>query len=307
MNNLFDHKEYRVALAVGSLGLLALIGWFLFRPASVPVETAKVSVGEMLVTIDGEGRTRFSDKVTVTAPVTGRMSRIRLREGDRLPKDYVITQIDPNPPQTRPTAETEGRINASAWKVYAPITGRLLKIWDQSERIITAGTPIIDIGNSDQTEIVVDVLSTDAVSIKPGATALIDQSGDGEHLQARVITIEPQAFTKISALGVEEQRVNIILDKVPPKLAVGDGYRVNLRIVVWQDTNVLQVPSSALFRVGAEWNVFVKDGNQAYLRPVVVGHINPSAAEVVVGLTEGDIVVLHPSNQLTDGARVHEE
>lgn len=307
MNRLFDHKEYRYLLLAAGLGLAAILGWLIYRPASIPVETAKADIGEILVTLDGEGRTRFVDKVTVTAPVTGLMSRIRLREGDPLPKGYQITQIDPHPPQSRPPTGYDSGPIAAAWKVYTPISGRLLKIWEPNERFVAAGTPIIDIGNAGRTEIVVDVLSTDAGSIKPGATVLIEQAGTYEQLRARVNSVEPQAFTKVSALGVEEQRVNVIVDNVPPELAAGDGYRVDLRFVIWRGHDVLRIPSSALFRIGSDWSVFVKEGGKVYIRQITVGHIGGSMVEVLEGLSEGEAVVLHPSNQLADGARVHEE
>lgn len=307
MNKLSEIGEHKWIFLIAGGTLLLGVMWWMFRADAIPVETAHVEVGEMLVTIDGEGRTRFRDKVTVTAPVGGKLTRVKLREGDRLPKGYVITEVDPTPPQTRPPQELEGRVNASAWKVYSPIDGRLLKIWEPNDRIVAAGTPIVDIGNPGLTEIVVDVLSTDAVNIKPGAVVLIDRDQAAEQLEARVRTTEPQAFTKVSALGVEEQRVNIVIDQVPAEIGVGDNFRVDVRIIVWRGSDVLQVPSSALFRDGEEWSVFVRSGRRAQLRQITVGHMNASTAEVLGGLDEGEYVVLHPPNDLTDGARVAEE
>src|SRR5688572_5817103 len=228
--------------------IVLLLLWMIFSTSPVSVETTGVESGEMLVTVDGEGKTRLKDKVTVTAPVSGKMSRIKLREGDPISKEYVITQIDPNPPAPRPPSETENLINPYALKVYAPISGRILRILEKDERILPAGTPIIEIGNPGTAEIVVDVLSTDAAQIRSGASVLIESEASAEPVKARVRTVEPQAFTKVSALGVEEQRVNIIADFLTKDISFGDNFRVDVRIIVWKGENILKIPSSALFR-----------------------------------------------------------
>jgi multidrug efflux pump subunit AcrA (membrane-fusion protein) len=300
-------KDKKTALIIAGVAITVLVLWILFRPTPVVVETATAEVGEMLVTVDGEGKTRFKDKVSVTAPVSGRMSRIRLREGDFIPKDYVLAQIDPNPILTRPPSETEDQRNTFAWKVYAPITGRLLRTIESNERFVQAGTPILEMGNPDTVEIVVDVLSTDALQVKPGAVVLIENDQNGDQLTARVRTVEPQAFTKVSALGVEEQRVNIVIDSIPKELSYGDNFHVDVRIIVWRGDGVLKVPSSALFRTGEDWNVFKVENGKAYTRKITVGHRNPVETEVLTGLTQGEIVVLHPSNQLADGVGVDEQ
>ena len=294
----------RLLAGIG-IGIFALLMfWLMFRSTPVTIETAIAERGQMLVTVDGEGKTRLKDKVTVTAPVSGKMSRIKIREGDLIPREYVITAIDPNPPAPRPPSETENSINPYALKVYAPITGRVLRILEKNERILQAGTPIIEIGNPNTAEIVVDVLSTEAAQIRPGASVLIESETSAEPIKARVRTVEPQAFTKVSALGVEEQRVNIIADFLTKDVHFGDNFRVDTSIIVWQGENVLKIPSSALFRNGEKWNVFVVESGTAHRREVVVGHQTSAESEILEGLNEGETVIVHPPNQLAEGTSV---
>jgi HlyD family secretion protein len=191
--------------------------------------------------------------------------------------------------------------------VTAPVSGVVLKRMRESESIVPAGDPLIEIANPQQLEIVADLLSTDAVRIKPGARAIIEQWGGEKTLDARVRRIEPAGFTKISALGVEEQRVNVVIDFVDPAAAsasLGDAYRVEVRIVLWEAPNVQLVPTSALFRVGESWAVFVVDADRARRVTVTLGHQTGQTAEVLSGLSEGARVILHPVETLTDGARV---
>lgn len=295
-------KRLYVGIGIAVFLLLAL--WMIFRTPPVSVETAVVERGQMLVTVDGEGKTRLKDKVTVTAPVSGKMSRIKLREGELIPREYVITEIDPNPPAPRPPSETDNSINPSALKVYAPISGRILRILEKNERVLQAGTPIVEIGNPGTAEIVVDVLSTEAAQIHAGAEVLIQSETSAEPVKARVRTVEPQAFTKVSALGVEEQRVNVVADFLTKNSNFGDNFRVDVRIIVWQGENVLKIPSSALFRNGEKWNVFVAESGEARRREVSVGHQTSAESEILEGLSEGEIVILHPPNQLAEGTNI---
>jgi HlyD family secretion protein len=188
--------------------------------------------------------------------------------------------------------------------IRPPIRCRILRILEKSERVIPFGTPIIVMSNPQKIEIVVDLLSTDAVKVKPGATVIIENWGGPAPLRARVRTVEPFGFTKVSALGIEEQRANVIADFVDSPDGLGDGYRVDARIVIWESPSVLKVPASALFRLGQAWNVFAIENGRARHLPVEVGHRNASEAEIVNGLNDGAEVILHPSNDLTDGARV---
>ena len=188
--------------------------------------------------------------------------------------------------------------------VHSPIAGRVLRVLEESERIVTAGTPLLEVGDPESLEIVVDVLSSDAVRIRPGASIDVEGWGGDRPLRGRVRRVEPSGFTKVSALGVEEQRVNVIGEFLDPATALGDGYRVEVRIVVWEASDVLQIPSSALFRRGAEWTVFVLEGRRARLRAVEVGQMGGFDAEIRAGLEAGDTVILHPSDRVEDGVRV---
>ena len=294
----------RLYIGIGIGVVVLLIFWLIFRQTPVTVETAKAQRGQMLVTVDGEGKTRFRDKFTVNAPISGKMSRITFNEGDVISKDYIITAIDPNPPVTSPPSEIENRPNPYAQKVYAPISGRILHIFEKSERMLPAGTPLIEIGNPNTVEIVVDILSTEAAHIRSGANVLLTSEATAEPIKGRVRLVEPQAFTKVSALGVEEQRVNVIIDFLSKEINFGDNYRVDVRIIVWQADDVLKIPSSALFRNGEQWNVFAVESGKAKRREVKISHQNSAESEVSEGLSEGEIVILHPPNQLEDGASV---
>ena len=189
-------------------------------------------------------------------------------------------------------------------QVHAPVSGRVLRVIEESERVISAGTALIELSNPSKLEVVIELLSTDAVKVKPGALVLIERWGGDSVLQARVRLIEPSAFTKVSALGVEEQRVNVIADFTEPAQTLGDGYRVEGRIVVWENENVLKIPSSALFRTGDGWSVFVVVESKAYLRQVQVGQRTPFEAEVISGLEDAARVIVHPSNEISEAMRV---
>ncbi len=189
-------------------------------------------------------------------------------------------------------------------EIRAPVRGMVLRVPEQSERVVAAGTPLLEIGDPTKLEIVVDVLSADAVKIAPGATTLVEEWGGEETLRARVRLVEPSGFTKISALGVEEQRVNVIADFVEPQTALADGYRIEARIVVWQAEDVIQAPASAIFRRGDAWQVFVLERGRARRRPIEVGQRNAAAVQVLAGLQEGETVIVHPSDQVDDGTRV---
>jgi len=192
----------------------------------------------------------------------------------------------------------------------APVQGVVLRRLHESETVVMAGEPVVEIADVTNLEIVADYLSRDAVQITAGMPAIIADWGGGEALAGHVRRVEPVAFVKVSALGVEEQRVNVILDVDDPERAweqLGDGYRVTTRVITWQAPDVLQVPSSALFRQGDAWAAFVVGADGAVsIRAVDVGRDTGMAAEVRSGLTEGERVVLHPSDQISDGVVVEE-
>ncbi|HEX5887233.1 MAG TPA: HlyD family efflux transporter periplasmic adaptor subunit [Pyrinomonadaceae bacterium] len=193
---------------------------------------------------------------------------------------------------------------APAVKVQSPISGKVLSVLEESERVVTAGAPLLELSSPAKLEVVIELLSTDAVKISPGALVMIEGWGGPEALEARVRLIEPSAFTKVSALGIEEQRVNVVADLTTPSTVLGDGYRVDGRIVVWSAGDVLKVPVSALFRRGESWSLFVVENGEAQLRDVEVGQRTSFEAEIKAGLEPGTEVIVHPSNQIADGTRV---
>lgn len=189
--------------------------------------------------------------------------------------------------------------------VKAPASGRILKRLHESEKVVTPGTTLLEIGDTGDMEIVVELLSTDAVKVLPGATVAVTGWGGNRVLPARVRRIEPGGFTKVSALGIDEQRVRAILDfdKVDTS-TLGHDYRVYTAITIWQGDSVLRVPLSALFRLGKDWAVFVAKNGRAVRTKVEIGHRNADVAEVISGLGSGDRVVLHPSDRIADRARI---
>lgn len=191
--------------------------------------------------------------------------------------------------------------------IKAPVIGRVLKINHESEGIVREGEALIEIGDPHALEVEVDVLSADAVRIRPGTPVLFDRWGGDKPLQGSVRTIEPAGFTKVSALGVEEQRVLVISDIVSPHedwTLLGDGYRVEASFTLWEGENVLQVPASALFRIENGWAVFVIRNKKAQLRQVQTGCNNALDAEIISGLSEGEMVIPHPDSAIKDGSRV---
>ena len=195
----------------------------------------------------------------------------------------------------------------STMALRSPVDGIVLRVLHESESPVAAGTPLIEIGNPDQLEIVADLLSTDAVNVQPGFRVLVTGWGGNTPLEGRVRLIEPAGFTKVSALGVDEQRVNVLIDfegEGGETHTLGDGYRVEASIIVWERTGVLKVPTSALFRTGDTWSVFaVRDGKAAQTT-LQIGRRNAIEAEVLSGLNEGETVIVHPGDTVDDGVRV---
>jgi HlyD family secretion protein len=191
--------------------------------------------------------------------------------------------------------------------IRAPVSGRVLRLVRESEGVVQAGEPLVEIGDPRDLEVVVDLLSADAVKVEPDQRVVLEEWGGGEPLAARVRRVEPFGFTKVSALGIEEQRVNVIIDfSDPPERwqRLGHGYRVEAQIVLWEADDVLVLPLSSLFRNGAEWAVFVVEDGVARLRPVERGRHNGLEAEIRSGLDAGETVVLYPSDAVRDGVRV---
>jgi HlyD family secretion protein len=384
---------------VNVLVLLAVAGGvaYVFRPQPLVVDTATVTQGPMQVAIDEDGQTRAHDRFTLAAPVAGILSRITLREGDRVSRDAVIATVRPLPLDTRAetgiraeiaaaeaaereaaqlisraetahqqakrdlaraemlfksqdisrqsfeeaqskeamlakdleaarfraasaaaetararagliSEETEKSEQSRITSLRAPFAARILQILEKNERVVSAGTPIVMLSNPGRLEIVADLLSTDAVNVKLGAAVSVENWGGPKALRARVRTVEPYGFTKVSALGVEEQRVNVVSDFLDGSENLGDGYRVDVRIVIWESPRVIKVPASALFRVSSDWNVFVMESTGAKFiakqRALMIGHRNAIDAEVLSGLKPGEEVVVHPPSELKDRAQL---
>ncbi len=191
-------------------------------------------------------------------------------------------------------------------ELRAPASGQVLRVIRRDEGLVAAGTPLLELGDPATLEVVVDVLTRDAVLIEPGDPVRIHDWG-GEPLRARVLRIEPSAFTRQSALGVEEQRVNVVIGLDEARAAwrtLADGYRIEASIIVWRGDDVLNVPASAVFRHGDGWAVFRIAGDRATITAVDLGRRNSRQVEVERGVTAGDVVVLHPSDRLSDGADV---
>ena len=345
-----------------------------------------------MVTVDEEGETRAKDRFVVSSPVSGRLTRIQLKEGDPVGLNQTVAVIHPLPLGKRESTEIRARLQAAealhreaevlirqaqlnfekfrrerqrteqlqknglatqqelelardaeklrgeeldavkmkaqaaAFEVKAiraglmsleeekgepkiisvrsPAAGRVLKVMEKNEQVVAPGTPLLVLGNPSQLEVVIDLLTTEAVKVKPGHTVLLDNWGGDQPLQARVRLVEPWGFTKVSALGVEEKRVNVIADFVDPPTSLGDGFRVEARIIIWKGEGILKIPASALFRVGQGWAVFVHQDGRARRREVGVGRQGAFEVEIQKGLKEGEEVIIHPSNQIKEGLRI---
>lgn len=280
-----------------------------------------------------EARKREADELVARWESDHAQSARDLNRAHQLAKERIIAQQEIEQAESRHTS-TAKELEAAKFRVQAaaadverekaglvsleaqqsqagkvvtirpPTQCRILRILEKSERVVPFGTPIVVLSNPNRIEIVVDLLSTDAVKVKPGAPVIIENWGGATPLRARVRTVEPFGFTKVSALGIEEQRANVIADFVDSPKGLGDGYRVDARVVIWESAGVLKIPASALFRLGKDWNTFVVEEGRARLRPVETGHRNASEVEILKGLHEGAEVILHPANDLKNDARV---
>ncbi len=248
-----------------------------------------------------------------------RMARM-LSEKTVSPQDFESVQMRETT-ASREVVAAEGALRAavaelavvgpdtvpSLIEVRAPTVGRVLHVFQESERPVTAGTPLLDVGDPADLEVVIELLSRDGAALAAGARVELEQWGGPQPLAARVRLVEPAAFTKISALGVEEQRVNVVADIITPvaeRAALGDNFRVEARVIVWETENTLKVPVSALFRHGNESAAYVVRGGKAVIVPVVVGRSSGSEVQILKGLTAGDEVILYPGDRISDGQRV---
>ena len=231
------------------------------------------------------------------AQVTSAEAMIALRRAELASAEARLAQ----PGQTRITAAN----GQCCVEIVSPIAGTILALNAKSEQAVSVGQMIAEVGNPSDLEITADLLSADAVKVRTGSPALITGWGGTEDLQARVERIEPSAFTKVSALGISEQRVNAIIAlTAPPPEDLGHGFRVIVNLITWSSDAVLQVPVSALYRDGGDWAVFRIEGGRARVARVEIGHMTDRHAEILTGLADGDRVVLYPGDALADGSLI---
>ncbi len=241
------------------------------------------------------------------AETTARRARAALRSAE-FAVDVAQHELEAAQTALRYSAAENPGQSGERVAISSPVSGQVLKVYRESEGVSNAGDPLIEVGNSRALEIEIDVLSSDAVRIQPGMRVVFDRWG-GEHtLEGEVRTVEPAGFTKISALGVEEQRVLVIADIISSPgvwQKLGDGYRVEASFILWESDDVLQIPASALFRHGNNsWAVFVNAKGKAELRSVELGQRSGLHAQVVKGLEEGEHVISHPDKAIEDSTRI---
>ena len=281
------------------------------------VSRAKANVGRAMAALD-QARAELKRNealakegfVSPNQNETGRLT-VRLREQElesaRQEESGARHELDQSRIALRQYSSGSTGAQQRAWQIKAPVSGKILKIQQQSEGIVQAGTPLMELGDPSQLEVVVDVLTEDAAQITPGTPVQLSNWGGPETLEGRVRLIEPAAFTKVSALGVEEQRVNAVIDitSAPDKRAtLGDGFKVDVRVLVQVVENAVKVPVSALFPVGARSALFVVEGGRARQREIEVAARNGVEAWVKTGLAAGTLVIVYPPTALKDGARV---
>ncbi len=387
----------RTVTALVLLAAAAGLAWSLM-PRPIPVETATVTRGRFIATVDEDGKTRIRERYAVSAPLAGRLTRTRLKVGDQVTVGDVIATIVPPPApllDPRGRREAEERVGAAEaalerakaivegtqaradqakndlartqmlversaataqsleraelamrtadrdmiaaefqnhaagheldqarallaqygnggepperWDVVAPVSGQVLKVVQESETIVQPGTVIMEVGDPRDLEILVDVLSSDAVEIHPGAEAVIEHWGGQGTLSGRVRRVEPAAFTKVSTLGVEEQRVNVLLDvlSLPEQwTGLGDAFQVDTRITVFQQDDATIVATGALFRRGEAWSVYVVKDGRAELRNVELRRRSGRFAAVTSGLAPGERVIVYPGDRIEPGIHV---
>ncbi len=263
------------------------------------LETAKLTVTrqQQALTVARQEVERIEAEIAAA-----QAARQRLQAEQRDP-DYLL---DAYTAQIRSLeAQLASQVDAARrTDIRADRAGQVLRLLEESERFVSAGTPLLELGNPGELELVADVLSSEAVQVDAGDPVRIDQWGGDRPLVGQVRTVEPAAFTEVSALGVDEQRVNVVVDLENVPANLGDGYRAEAEIVVWRGTDVLTVPIGALFRCESAWCVFVAAGDRARRQPVSLGRRNQQQAEITEGLQAGDRVILHPSDAVRDGVRV---
>jgi len=255
-------------------------------------------------------RRLFADNAIARDDVEAREADVRTSEEALRAAEFAVTQVQ-NELEVARARLIQGRSGEGGRDIVlrAPVDGVVLRRHRQSQSVVPAGERLLEIGDPRRLEIVADLLSSDAVKVRSGHTVLIEQWGGGQTLRGRVRRVEPGGFTKVSALGVEEQRVNVIVAvQVAQEAwrALGDGYRVEIRVVVWQRDGILKVPTASLFRRSDQWALFVADTGRARMRTITIGERNGAEAQVLSGLEEAERVVRFPPDTLRDGQRITE-
>ena len=236
---------------------------------------------------------------------TSASRELSVSEGAQRQVEAELAEFDLVEAGTGHTANPDS--NPKPVEVKAPVTGKILKVIEESAKVVGSGAPLLEVGNPSDLEVVIEVLSRDGAALPPNAKVLFEQWGGPEPLQGEVRLVEPAAFTKVSALGVEEQRVNVIADLLTPpdkRPTVGSGFRVEAKIVLWEAERALKVASGALFRRGQEWAAYVLEGGKARLRKVKVGRTSGGEMQVLEGLREGESAILYPGDRIHEGLSV---
>lgn len=386
-------KVTKFLVGLGIAGILVVLV-IAMQAAPPHIDVATIDERDFIVTVEDQGRTRARDPYIVAAPISGRLLRSALNEGDRVAQGQIIAQLALTPQDSRTIAiesanlaaadatlraeqalllEAQGlhsssrrelerreellknklismeevdiyrqaligaqarvesseasvsaaRANVDSVRsrllgngveldsgsrevenVLAPASGTILKVLEESERVVQAGSPLLVISNQDAIEVVVDLLTQDAVRVESGYKVSVDGWGGDFTIDGVVRYVEPQAFTKFSALGVEEQRVNVVIDLLNAPQNLGAEFRVEVIINVLEFSNVLTVPTSALFQRANGWNVFAVEDQIAVLRKIEIGNRNREFAQVSSGLSVGDQVILYPSDLIEEGVEV---
>lgn len=270
-------------------------------------ERAKAAARMYAGDLDRQNRL-LADKVLSSQEFDLAQMRARMAEQEERAAEFSLKVAEFELQQARAVlSRSRAGGAAESLVITSPVSGRILRILQESERVVPGGFPLMEVGDPTDLEVRIEVLSRDGVAIQPGARVRLEQWGGADPLTARVRLVEPSAFTKISALGVEEQRVYVVADFTDPlekRLTLGDSYRVEARVVVWESAAALRAPAGALFQRGGVWQTFAIEGNTARLRTVKVGRSNGVESEVIDGLQEGARVVVYPGDKVADGMRV---
>lgn len=278
-------KKRQVQYAMGVVFILLLI-WVSFRPKSMNAETAKIQKGTIFHIVEEEGITRIKEKFNILSPVNGVLNRVEKHIGEDVKKGEVIAVID--------------------WdykrEITSPISGKILQIQRESAGPIAMGNPIMDIGDIREQEIVAEVLTQEAVKIKAGNFVMLEGLAE-QSLEGKVRLVEPEAFKKISSLGVEEQRVRVLIDFAVPE-NIGEGFKVICKIQIGKEDNKILAPSSALFREGENWAVFKVVNGKAKKTILKVESRSGTITAVSEGLLENDEVILFPGEGIKEGAKI---